>query len=127
MTPRDPGRRRGAPARGADGAGGAARPAIKGQVRTYLDRMSTSAAATGLLAPRRAWRAALARIWSFSTHKQAPPAEEQVPDRVVYGLAQPLLGIRLLFSDSDLLREALVPAVWLGAFCAVAATFSHEG
>src|SRR5919201_1664979 len=126
MTPRDRAPGRGAPARGRGSAPAPAKPAIKAQVRTYLDRMSTSAAATGLLASRSAWRAAFARVWSFSTHKQAPPAEQQAPDRVVYGLAQPLLGMRLLFSDSDLLREALVPAAWLGAFCAVVAAFSHE-
>ena len=126
MTPRDPAHGRGARARGGDGAARPQKSAIKAQVRTYLDRMSTSAAATGLFAPHNAWRAALARVWSFSTHKQAPPAEEQAPDRVVYGLAQPLLGMRLLFSDSDLLREALVPAAWLGAFCAVGAAMSHH-
>ena len=103
--------------------------AIKPSLRTYLDRMSSSAAATGLFAPRSAWRAALARIRSFATLTQPPPAQEQeqTPDRVVYGLAQPLLGMRLLFSDSELLREALVPAAWLGAFCAVAAAVSHDG
>ena len=126
MTPRDRAHGRGARARGGDGAARPQKSAIKAQVRTYLDRMSTSAAATGLFAPHNAWRAALARVWSFSTHKQAPPAEEQAPDRVVYGLAQPLLGMRLLFSDSDLLREALVPAAWLGAFCAVGAAMSHH-
>ncbi|HWE25670.1 MAG TPA: hypothetical protein VG496_17160 [Myxococcales bacterium] len=89
--------------------------------------MSTSAVETGLFAPRSAWRAALARLRSFATRTQPPPAREQVPDRVVYGLAQPLLGLRLLFSDSELLRDALVPAAWLGAFCAVAAAVSHDG
>jgi hypothetical protein len=109
----------------AHGRGGP--PAIKTPVRTYWGRVSTSAAATGLFAPRDVWRAALARLRSFATNKQAPPAQEQAPDRVVYGLAQPLLGMRLLFSDPELLREALVPAAWLGAFCAVVAAFSHEG
>jgi len=82
---------------------------------------------TGLFAPKEVWRAAFSRVWSFSSHRQAPPPMEQAPDRVVYGFSQPLLGLRLLLKDPELLREALVPAAWLGAFCAVVAAFAHEG
>src|SRR6266851_3482620 len=96
-------------------------PAIKAGARTYWQRMSTALAGTGLLAPREIWRAAFAHLRSFASRTQAPPPKEQAPDRVVYGLSQPLLGLRLLVSDPELLREALVPAAWLGAFCAVVA------
>jgi len=89
--------------------------------------MSTALAGSGLLAPRSVWRAAFARLRSFTSRKQAPPHREQTPDRVVYGLAQPLLGLRMLLSDPEILRESLVPAAWLGAFCAVAAAVSHDG
>ena len=104
-------------------------PAIKAGVRTYWQRMYTALARTGLLAPKQAWRAAFARLWSFGSHKQEPPPSELAPDRVVYGLSQPLFGLRMLLSDPELLREALVPAAWLGAFCAVVATlsFSSDG
>jgi len=89
--------------------------------------MSTTLAGSGLLAPRSVWRAALSRLRSFASRKQAPPPREQAPERVVYGLAQPLLGLRMLVSDSEILREALIPAAWLGAFCAVVAALSHDG
>lgn len=49
----------------------------------------------------------------------APP--EAHADRAVYGLMQPLLGARMLFSDRALLRAALVPAALLAAFCALIA------
>src|SRR5205823_10881306 len=101
--------------------------AIKTGVQTYWQRMSTTLAGSGLLAPRSVWRAAFSRLRSFAARKQAPPPREQAPDRVVYGLAQPLLGLRMLVSDSEILREALIPAAWLGAFCAVAAAVSHDG
>src|SRR6476469_2058272 len=49
----------------------------------------------------------------------APP--DAHADRVVYGLMQPLLGARMLFTDGELMRAALVPAVLLAGFCAVVA------
>jgi hypothetical protein len=42
-------------------------------------------------------------------------------DRVVYGLAQPLVGIRMLATHHELLEAALVPAGLVAAFCAVVA------
>ena len=129
MSRGDPAHGRGVAATDDRGAAEPGDPAIKSRSRTYLARMRSSAVATGLFAPRSVWRGALARLRSFATRAQPPPAEGQAPapDRVVYGLAQPLLGMRLLFSDSELLRDALVPAAWLCAFCAVVAAFSHEG
>jgi hypothetical protein len=54
-----------------------------------------------------------------------PPAESF--DRVVYGLTQPVLGARLLASDRELLRAAMVPAGMLAAACAVIALVSDGG
>ena len=42
-------------------------------------------------------------------------------DRVVYGLTQPLVGIRLLATHRTLLEGALFPAGLVAAFCAVVA------
>ncbi|HEY2745292.1 MAG TPA: hypothetical protein VGL86_11735 [Polyangia bacterium] len=50
------------------------------------------------------------------TTPTAPP--EAPVDRAIYGLMQPLLGARMLFTDGDLLRASLVPAGLLAAFCA---------
>ena len=99
---------------------------MKGGARTYFQRMSTTLSGTGLLAPKAAWRAALSRVPGFAARAQPPPADE-APVQVAYGLSQPVLGLRLLVSDPELLREALVPAAWLGAFCAVVAALSHHG
>jgi hypothetical protein len=54
-----------------------------------------------------------------------PPAENF--DRVVYGLTQPVIGARLLASDRELLRAAMIPAGLLAAACAVIALVSDGG
>ncbi|HET9626529.1 MAG TPA: hypothetical protein VFP84_34440 [Kofleriaceae bacterium] len=46
-------------------------------------------------------------------------------DRFVYGLTQPLLGIRLLATHRELLIAAVIPAVVLAAVCAVIAVASR--
>ncbi|HEX8952919.1 MAG TPA: hypothetical protein VF945_13780 [Polyangia bacterium] len=46
----------------------------------------------------------------------APP--DAHADRAIYGLMQPLLGARMLFTDRALLTAALVPAALLAGFCA---------
>lgn len=48
-------------------------------------------------------------------------------DRVVYGLTQPLLGVRMLATHRRLLEAALIPAALLAAFCAVIALLGHRG
>jgi hypothetical protein len=48
-------------------------------------------------------------------------------DRVVYGLTQPLLGVRMLATHRHLLEAALVPAGLLAAFCAGIALLGHRG
>lgn len=45
-------------------------------------------------------------------------------DRFVYGLTQPLLGIRLLATHRELLIAAVIPAAVLAGFCAVIALVS---
>jgi hypothetical protein len=48
-------------------------------------------------------------------------------DRVMYGLAQPLVGIRMLATHRSLLDAALVPAGLVAAFCAVVALLGDDG
>jgi hypothetical protein len=54
-----------------------------------------------------------------------PPAANF--DRVVYGLTQPVIGARLLATNRELLRAAMVPAGMLAAACAVIALVSDGG
>jgi hypothetical protein len=54
-----------------------------------------------------------------------PPAANF--DRVVYGLTQPVIGARLVATNRELLREALVPAGVLAVACAVIALISDGG
>ena len=49
-----------------------------------------------------------------------PPVEERV-QRVLYGAAQPLLGLRVLVGDGRLLRTALLPVLCIAVVCAVTA------
>lgn len=67
----------------------------------------------------------------FAPHKQAAryvvvssPPPEALRDRVVYGLMQPLFGVRTLFRDRELLRAALIPAGLLALCCAAVAFVS---
>jgi len=70
--------------------------------------------------PRRGVRWALQRIRGYSRGVQAPPAGRT--EQALYGFAQPILGIRVLLSDRELLKEALFPAGLLGAACAIYAS-----
>jgi hypothetical protein len=54
-----------------------------------------------------------------------PPAANF--DRVVYGLTQPVIGARLVATNRELLREALIPAGVLAVACAVIALISDGG
>ncbi len=65
------------------------------------------------------FRWALSRIRAF-TGVQAPPVGRS--EQVLYGFSQPLLGIRVLLSDMELLREALFPAAVLALVCALYAS-----
>ncbi len=57
---------------------------------------------------------------AYARTPQPPPAEPPAA-RFVYGLAQPLLGLKLVASDRSLARDAIQPAVLLAGFCALVA------
>lgn len=57
-----------------------------------------------------------------------PPAQGSLRlRRLLNGFAEPLIGIRTLFSNRRLLMTALVPVLWLAGFCALAALVEHRG
>jgi hypothetical protein len=70
-------------------------------------------------------RWAVGRIRGYARGVQAPPAGQT--EKALYGFAQPILGVRVLLSDPELLKEALYPAGLLGAACALYATFGGGG
>jgi len=69
-------------------------------------------------------RWALQRVSGYSRAVQAPPAGET--EQALYGFAQPILGIRVLLADTELLKEALYPAALLAAACAVYASVGTD-
>ena len=69
-------------------------------------------------------RWALSGVRRYSAVR-APPLETR--EQALYGFAQPILGLRVLLADRDLLREALYPAGLLAAACAVYASVSSGG
>jgi hypothetical protein len=69
-------------------------------------------------------RWALQRVRGYSRGVQAPPVDET--EQALYGFAQPILGVRVLLNDPELLKEALYPAGLLAAACAIYATLSGE-
>ena len=54
------------------------------------------------------------------------PSRRAALDRLLYGLAQPVLGLRVLAADRALLREGLQPALLLGTFCALLAMLGDD-
>jgi hypothetical protein len=81
--------------------------------------MSALLPPAGLTATRGLW----SKLRAFSRHGPPPSLPA---DQVLYGLAQPVVGARVLLSERGLLIESLVPAAFLGAFCALVASVSHE-
>jgi hypothetical protein len=69
-------------------------------------------------------RWALRRIRGYSKGVQAPPVGNT--EQALYGFAQPILGIRVLLSDPELLKEALYPAGLLAAACALYASLGGD-
>jgi hypothetical protein len=61
------------------------------------------------------------RFGAVREHVASRPPPIAGIDRVLYGLGQPLLGVRMLATHRNLLEAALVPAGLLAAFCAVVA------
>lgn len=77
--------------------------------------------------PRRGFgvvRWAVQRVRGYSRGVQAAPAGET--EQALYGFAQPILGVRVLLNDPELLKEALYPAGLLAAACAIYATLGSE-
>jgi hypothetical protein len=60
----------------------------------------------------------------FDRHVTARPPPATPAEQVVYGLVQPLLGLRVLAGDRKLVRAALLPVAVLAGFCAVVAVLS---
>ncbi|HEY5677410.1 MAG TPA: hypothetical protein VIR81_11500 [Myxococcales bacterium] len=76
--------------------------------------------------PRRGLvRWGIGRVRGYARSVQAPPAGET--EKALYGFAQPILGVRVLLSDPELLKEALFPAGLLAAACALYASFGGGG
>ena len=71
-------------------------------------------------------RASPSRFAAVRDHVAPRPPPVAAVDRVVYGLTQPLLGVRLLATHRSLLKAALVPAALLAAFCAAIALAGHR-
>src|SRR5207244_456857 len=69
-------------------------------------------------------RWALQRIGEYARGVQAPPAGNT--EQALYGLAQPILGARVLLADPELLKEALYPAAMLAGACALYASLGTE-
>ena len=69
-------------------------------------------------------RWALQRVRGYSRGVQAPPVDET--EQALYGFAQPILGVRVLLNDPELLKEALYPAGLLAAACAIFATLNAQ-
>jgi Etoposide-induced protein 2.4 (EI24) len=82
------------------------------------------------LPPPREWgtllRISWRRLLSFARAPQPPPPSTDLAGSALYGAAQPLLGLRILANDLELLREALVPVGWLAAFCALIAILNGD-
>jgi hypothetical protein len=60
----------------------------------------------------------MANAWRY-LEPAPPPPPGRHGGRVLYGVMQPVLGLRLLLRERTLLRAALVPVGLLAAFCAV--------
>src|SRR4051812_14179382 len=76
--------------------------------------------------PRRGLvRWAVGRVRGYARGVQPPPAEQT--EQALYGFAQPILGVRVLLSDPELLKESLYPAALLAAACAIYASVSAGG
>jgi uncharacterized protein involved in cysteine biosynthesis len=61
--------------------------------------------------------AANSRFAAVRDHVAPRPPPEAAFDRVVYGLTQPLLGVRMLATHRELLKAALIPAGLLAVVC----------
>lgn len=91
--------------------------ASRGQTQRY-------AAITPSPAQRVGW--AIREAWQTAAHPHAPPPVTDARGRFFYGLRQPLLGMRVLLRNNDLLGAALAPVLFLALLCTIAAATSLE-
>ena len=74
------------------------------------------------ISPPQNTRWMLGRLRSYALDLQPPPGAGSTRlERTLYGFSQPVLGLKLLLTDRELLREALEPVLLLAAFCSVVA------
>lgn len=66
------------------------------------------------------------RFLSFTHPENLPPVPSAPADRFLYGLAQPVVGLRLVISDQQFFIDSLKPALLLAGFCALAAMLHLE-
>src|SRR4051812_37611044 len=66
------------------------------------------------------------RFKGYAAQSSPLPPKGATFERLLYGLAQPLLGLRMLRDDRALLKESLVPAMLLGGFCALVALLGAD-
>lgn len=59
------------------------------------------------------------RFWRYAVKPLPPPPRERRGECVLYGLAQPALGLKWVLLDPALRRSALEPATVLALFCAL--------
>lgn len=71
-------------------------------------------------------RAAVGRAWDDAQGPSPLPPREAARQRFWYGMRQPLLGMRLLLRDGDMLGAALAPVLFVAIVCAIAARASLD-
>jgi hypothetical protein len=68
------------------------------------------------MTPTMRWAARRVREHATGPMLAPPPSHEHV-DRVLYGLTRPVVGLRMLLSDVELLKGALLPTALVVCFC----------
>ncbi len=71
-------------------------------------------------------RAAANQAWNEAEGPSPLPPRHDRRSRFWYGARQPLLGMRLLLRDTDMLGSALAPVLFVALVCAVIASVSTE-
>ena len=66
------------------------------------------------------------RFLLYTSPDSGTPIPDAAQDRFLFGLAQPVLGLRLLASEQGFLIDSLKPALLLAGFCALAALLHLE-
>jgi hypothetical protein len=77
------------------------------------------------LRPRSLLKYIFSRIRGYS--RVQPPPHGSPAEQVLYGVAQPVLGARILLADPSLMQEALYPGAILAIVCAIFASFKANG